>query len=146
LDEGQSVAAVAELLGVSRQSVYNWSRAFAQSPRPETLADDFGGGRPTLWTDQARTVLCECFRHRPQELGYTGMNWTVALLRSYLLDRTGLCLSDDTIRRQLQRLGYVWKRFRYVLPADPQQEKKKPHPPTFAGLAATQRQAGGGRD
>src|SRR5216683_2253948 len=24
-------------------------------------------------------------------------------------------LSDDTVRRRLQRLGYVWKRFRYVL-------------------------------
>lgn len=137
LDEGQSVAAVAELLGVSRQSVYNWSRAFVQSPRPETLADDFGGGRPSLWTEETCTLLCECFRHRPQELGYTGMNWTVTLLRTCLLDRTGLWLSDDTIRRQLQRLGYVWKRSRYVLPADPQREKKKHHPPPLAGLAAT---------
>lgn len=139
LDEGQSVGAVAELLGVSRQSVYNWSQAFAQSPRPETLVGDFGGGRPTLWTQEACTVLCECFRHRPEELGYAGMNWTVTLLRTCLRDRTGLWLSGDTIRRQLQRLGYVWKRFRYVLPADPEREKKKRHPPTFAGFAATQR-------
>jgi transposase len=146
LDEGQSVGEVAELLGVSRQSVYNWSQAFAQSPRPETLYDDFGGGRPTLWTEKAQALLSECFRLRPEELGYAGMNWTVPLLRECLLDRTGLRLSDDTIRRQLQRLGYVWKRFRYVLPADPQREKKKRHSPAFAGLAATQRQAGGGRN
>lgn len=99
LDEGQSVGVVTEFFGVSRQRVYNGSRAFAQSPRPETLADDFGGGHPTLWTEEARTLLSECFRHRPEELGYTGINWTVALLRTCLLDRMGLWLSDDTIRR-----------------------------------------------
>lgn len=139
LDEGQSVAEIAELLGVSRQSVYNWSQAFTQSPRLETLCDDFGGGRPTLWTDEAQALLSECFRQRPEELGYTGMNWTVPLLRACLHDRTGLLLSEDTIRRRLQGLGYVWKRFRYVLPPDPQREKKKRYPPAFAGLAATQR-------
>jgi transposase len=139
LDEGQSVGSVAELLGVSRQSVYNWTRAFVQSPRPETLSDDFGGGCPTLWTEEARALLGQCFRHRPEELGYTGMNWTVTLLRTCLLDRTGLQLSGDRIRRQLQRLGYVWKRFRFVLSADPEREKKKRHPPAFAGLAAAQR-------
>lgn len=139
LDEGQSVGEVAELLGVSRQSVYNWSQDFAQSPRPETLYDDFGGGRPTVWTEQAQTLLAECLRQQPQELGYTGMNWTVPLLRSCLFDRSGLRLSDDTIRRRLQGLGYVWKRFRYVLPPDPEREKKKRYPPAFAGVAATQR-------
>jgi transposase len=139
LDEGQSVAEVAELLGVSRQSIYNWSQAFARSPRPETLCDDFGGGRPALWTEEAQALLDECFHRRPQELGYSGTNWTVPLLREYLRDRTGLSLSDDTVRRRLQRLGYVWKRFRYVLPADPRREKKKRHPPAVAGLAAAQR-------
>ncbi len=144
LDEGQSVGEVAELLGVSRQSVYNWSQAFARSPRAETLCDNFSGGRPTLWTEEAQTLLSECFRLRPEELGYMGMNWTVPLLRECLLDRTGLQLSEDTIRRRLQELGYVWKRFRYVLPPDPEQEKKKRHPPAFAGFAAAQRQTGGG--
>lgn len=146
LDEGLSVGEVAELLGVSRQSVYNWSQAFAQSPRPETLCDDFGGGRPTLWSEQAQALLSECLRRRPEELGYTGVNWTVPLLRACLHDRIGLRLSEDTIRRRLQGLGYVWKRFRYLLPPDPDREKKKRSSPAFASLAATQRQTGGGRN
>lgn len=146
LDEGRSVGEVAQLLGVSRQSVYNWVQAFAQSPQPETLCDDFGGGRPTLWTEQAQALLSECLRLRPEELGYTDANWTVPLLRACLHDRIGLRLSEDTIRRRLQELGYVWKRFRYLLPPDPEREKKKRHSPTFAGLAAAQRQTGGGRN
>ena len=64
------------------------------------------------------------------------MNWTVPLLREYLYDRTSLWLSEDTIRRRLQRLGYVWKRYRYVLPPDPEREKKKCAPSAVAVLAA----------
>ena len=40
-----------------------------------------------------------------------------------------LSLSAATIRRHLHELGYVWKRPRYVLPPDPQQEKKNSHSP-----------------
>ena len=139
LDEGRPVGEVAEFLGVSRQSVYNWARAFAQSPRPDALYDGFGGGRPTLWAAEAQALLPVCFRRRPEESGYAGVNWTVPLLREYLHDRAGLLLSEDTIRRQLQRLGYVWKRFRYVLPADPDREKKKRRSPEVAGVAAAER-------
>lgn len=142
LDEGQPVGAVAELLGVSRQSIYNWVQAYQQSPRPEALRDRYRGGRPTLWTEQRQALLEQGLRHRPDALGYTGANWTVPLLRTYLHDQTGGWLSEDTIRRQLDRLGYVWKRFRYVLPPDPQREKKTRHPAAAASPAAAQRQAG----
>jgi transposase len=142
LDEGQSVRAVAELLGVSRQSVYNWARAYRRSRRPEALWDRYGGGRPTLWTPQRQAILEQGLLRRPDELGYTAVNWTVPLLRQYLHDRGGCWLSEDTSRRELGRLGYVWKRYRYVLPPDPLREKKTRHPPAAAGDAAAQRQAG----
>jgi transposase len=144
LDEGQSVPEVAELLGVSRQSVYNWWQAFERSPRPETLCDRFGGGRPSLWTERMGQLLQDGLRGRPEDFGYTGMNWTVPLLRDYLGDETGSWLSEDTVRRHLQDLGYIWKRYRYVLPPDPEREKKTRHPPSPGPLAAAECGAGGG--
>jgi transposase len=145
LDGGQSAGEVAELLGVSRQSVYNWAQAYEQSPGPDALCDRYAGGRPTVWTPQRRALLEDCLRRRPDQLGYAGVNWTVPLLREHLR-RCGCWLSDDTVRRQLGRLGYAWKRFRYVLPPDPELEKKTRHPPAAAGFAAAERQAGRGRD
>jgi hypothetical protein len=53
------------------------------------------------------------------------VNWTVPLLQEHLSRCTDRWLSDDTIRRELDRLGYVWKRFRSVLPPDSRREKKK---------------------
>jgi transposase len=143
LDEGQSVGEAAELLGVSHQSIYNWMQAYEQSPQPETLRDRYGGGRPSLWTRQLQQVLQDGLRCRPDDLSYLGMNWTVPLLREYLHDETGSWLSEDTIRRQLQGLGYVWKRSRYVLPPDPEREKKTRHSPSPGALAAAECGAGG---
>jgi transposase len=144
LDDGQSVADVAALLGVSRQSVYNWMQAYEQSPRPNALQDRYGGGRPSLWTDTLERLLQDGLRCRPDDLGYLGWNWTVPLLRDYLDDETGCWLSEDTVRRQLQRLGYVWKRSRYVLPPDPEREKKTRPPPPSGAVAAAECGAGGG--
>lgn len=143
-DAGQPVAEIAALLGVSRQSVYHWVQAYEQSPRPDTLRDRYSGGRPSLWTRPLERLLRRGLRRRPDDLGYPGMNWTVPLLREYLYDEGGCWLSGDTIRRQLQRFGYVWKRYRYVLPPDPEREKKTRHPPPPGALAAAECGAGGG--
>jgi transposase len=142
LDRGRSVAEVADLLRVTRQSVYNWASAFAAYPDPTTLQDHYGPGRPSAWTEELRALLLASLGQRPDEWGYAGVNWTVPLLQEQLYRHGGRWLSDDTIRRELDRLGYVWKRFRYVLPPDPEREKKTRHPPAAAGAAAAQRQAG----
>jgi hypothetical protein len=39
LDRGRSAIEVAEMLGVTPQSVYNWAAAFEQDHAPESLAD-----------------------------------------------------------------------------------------------------------
>jgi transposase len=144
LDGGQAVGEVAELLGVSRQSIYNWVQVYQADPRPEALVDDYGAGRPSLWTRRLERLFRGCLHRRPTDLGYVGMNWTVPLLRAYLGDATGTWLSEDTIRRQLQRLGYVWKRYRYVLPPDPERDKKTGHPPALGPVAAAECCPGGG--
>ncbi len=142
MDRGLSVAEVAQVLGVTRQSVYNWAKSFGASSDPEDLEDHYGVGRPSAWTEELVTLLRTSLGQRPEELGYLGTTWTVPLLREHLYRCGGTRLSEDTIRRQLDELGYVWKRFRYVLPPDPEREKKTRNSAAFAGLAARQRQAG----
>lgn len=144
LDRGQSVARVADLLGTTRQTVYNWAHRFAARPDPAGLGDRYGPGRPSTWTAALRDRLRDCLARRPDQLGYHAANWTVGLLREHLGRRGGPGLSDDTVRRELDRLGYVWKRYRYVLPPDPEREKKTRDPPAVAGPAGPGRQAGRG--
>jgi len=146
IGEGKPVAEVAQALGVTRQSVYNWVECYAATYDPSSLVDAARSGRPSAWTPDLHEHLRTLLGESPTRWGFLAVNWTVPLLRQQLASRDGRWLSHDTIRRQLHELGYVWKRTRYVLPADPDGEKKKGHPPQAEKPARTQRRAGRGRD
>lgn len=145
-DHGRSAADLARMLGVTRQTIYNWVEAYREDLDPASLQDEEGRGRrPLLDEDQAH-LLENLLAHSPQELGWPHVSWTIPLLQEALEIGTGQRLSDDTLRRALHGLDYVWKRPRYDLDPDPEREKKTPHPPANPGVAAAQGGAGPGRD
>ena len=146
LDQGKPVAEVANALGVTRQTIYNWVDSYAAAYDPLALVDAARSGRPSSWTPELRELLQTLLNEAPTQWGYPAVHWTVPLLRQQLASWDGRWLSPDSIRRQLHELGYVWKRMRYVLPTDPDGEKKKGHSPTAEKPAWPQCHAGGGRD
>ena len=139
---GRAIADVAATLGVSRQSVYRWIEAYCQGHDAEALQSDDHPGRPRLWTDTCQAAVEFLLQHRPADFGYLAVGWTVPLLQQELVRIVGRDLSDDTVRRALQRLRYVWKRGRYRLEPDPEQEKKTTHHSKSPQFAASQRAAG----
>jgi transposase len=69
--------------------------------------------------------LEEFMRTDPQTKGYAATGWTVALLQTELA-KSGWQAGERTIRRTLHRLGWVWKRPRFVLGRpDPEYHAKK---------------------
>lgn len=144
VDSGRPAAEVARALGVTRQSVHNWIARFAEAGRADALADRYGGGRPAALDDEQVEALAALLGHSPQHLGSPAANWTVPLLREHLRAATGAEVSEPTVRRQLRRMGYVWKRPRYVLDPDPEREKKTPDRAQAAVLAGHDRDPGRG--
>lgn len=128
-DRGLPISEIAELLGVSGQSVYNWIARFEEQGDASNLSDAPRSGRPTRAGEVVDVVLRTLLMLSPERLGYHATHWTVPLLQDQLRQNTGEQYSPDTIRRSLHRLGYVWKRPRYVLAADPEREKKTPNLP-----------------
>jgi transposase len=124
-DHGHPVADIATMLGVSRQSVYNWLQLYHQAADPSALADHPHSGRQPLLDEEDDHFLEALLARSPQELHYPHSNWTVPTLQQAMQLGTGCPLSDDTIRRALHRLHYVWKRPRYVLDPDPDLVLKK---------------------
>jgi transposase len=139
------VARVADRLGVARRTVYYWIDSYREAGDPAALTDAPRSGRPSLWADDSRALLRSLLAdHAPDALGYPAVNWTAPLLREHLGQSTGTTPSDETIRRELQRLGYVWKRSRYVLEPDPEREKKTADPPRDRPPAGPERRPGRG--
>jgi transposase len=124
LDQGLPVATVASELGVTRQSVYNWLDRYLLAPTPRALRDDRGRGHVTAWDDDLLAVLRSALERPPGDWGYRDAEWTVELLQQHLARWDGRRWSERTVRRQLHRLGYVWKRPRYVLQPDRYRARK----------------------
>jgi transposase len=146
IDRGRSTADVAEMLGVTRQSVYNWAVTYLRDPDPSALLDEDRSGRPPIGGEEAARLVRAFLARSPQDYGHPHTSWTVPLLRADVQRWAGLLGSGDTIRRCLQDLGYEWKRPRYVLAPDPEREKKTPDPPPDPRPAAAQRRPRPGRD
>ena len=89
LDRGRTAAEVADLLRVTRQSVYNWAAAFTADPDPAALRDHHGGGHPGAWTDELRAALVAAASQSQRGSAKCGaVKFIYQLLRPEVLSQT----------------------------------------------------------
>ena len=112
---GKGVVEVARALQVTWQSVHNWVSRYLWQSEPATLADAPKSGRPRKVDEAAEALLQALMIIPPERCGYHATNWTVPLLQDQVRQNLGRQCSQVTNRRCLHRLGYGWKRPRYVL-------------------------------
>ena len=118
LDEGTSVSDIAELLHVSRQTVYNWWTRFASRQLLETgdrLSDAPRSGRPATASEIIDELLDELLGTDPRIYGYRSTIWTAELFQQYLVDYFEITVSRRSVHYALERLGVIWKRPRHSL-------------------------------
>jgi transposase len=123
---GQPPGAVAAAVGCSERSVYYWAAAWRRAG-PAGLAEPPHGGRARALDARAEGLLEGLLADDPQGRGYHATGWTVPALRAELA-AAGYAVGERTIRRALHRLGWRWKRPKYVLgrPDPAYAEKKRP--------------------
>ena len=122
LSEGESVESIAELLGVSRQTVYNWVAMFRDRCRLDLhprLIDSPRPGRPRAGDGEIDLLIAGVIDSDPRALGYRSTVWTAPLLVRYLGEHHRVEVSDRTVSRALVRLGIRWKRPRHELARRP---------------------------
>jgi transposase len=124
LAEDQTPQEVADVLGCSLASVYNWAAVWQQHG-PIGLREPKHAGRTRTLDAAALRLLEDWLETAPQTLGEQTTGWTVPLLHTRLT-QAGYLISQRTLRRALHRLGWRWKRPKYVLGRpDPAYEEKK---------------------
>ena len=118
LDKGERVQAIAERLGVSRQTVYNWATRF-QMRRDRAVgarvSDGARRGRPRTARGVIDAPIDAVIDCDPRELGYRSTTWTAALLVTYLHDAHEMDVSCSSVRAAIRRLRIRWKRPRHHL-------------------------------
>lgn len=121
LAEGAGAGEVAELLHVSRQTVYNWAGGYherAGLPLAERLRDAPRPGRPRT-AGGIDPLIAEVIDSDPRAIGYHATVWTAPLLACYLRDYHELDVCDRTVSRAIARLDIRWKRPRHHLARRP---------------------------
>jgi transposase len=119
LDAGEAPPTIAQRLGITRQTVYNWVHAFrireGQSLL-ERLRDGARSGRPPT-KRAAITALIKRLWEQPSSATTpeaADIPRTAPALRRGLAQE-GVLVSERTIRSTLRQLNYRYKRPRYVL-------------------------------
>lgn len=114
--DGESVPAIARRLQVCEKTVYNWVERWTtrDAAAAECLGDQPRSGRPSTLCDQVAATVTTLLETKPRDHGYRQAEWTVPLIRGHLAQEH-IEASGTTIRKQLHKLGYRWKRPRFVL-------------------------------
>jgi transposase len=122
LDEGEPAQQVAELLRVSRRTVYYWADRLDDRDGldlRQRLADVPRPGRPRAGDDGVDPWIAEVIDTDPRALGYHQTVWTAPLLMRYLHDQHQVEVSRKTVSRAIARLDIRWKRPRHQLARRP---------------------------
>lgn len=122
LDDGESVAEVADHWHVSRQSVYNWVNRYVACPTPDLetrLSDAERSGRPCTAQGVIDPLIDAVIDTDPHTFGYRATSWTAPLLVTYLKDFHQRRVSCQSVRLAIARLRIRWKRPRQQLALRP---------------------------
>ena len=123
LAEGRSAEEVADLLLVSRQSVYNWldrSRQREGLDLRARLLDAPRCGRPPTALGIIDPLIAEVIDNDPRESGSRSTNWTATLLMEHLKRAHDIEVSRKSVGLAIARLRIRWKRPRHQLALRPE--------------------------
>jgi transposase len=103
---------VADLLGVSHETVSRWWTAYADGGLGALPGDRTGrpvGSGRTLSDEQARNIQEQMDHHSPEELGIAAALWSRKAVRDLIRDEFGIDMPVRTVGEYLKRWGYTAK-------------------------------------
>ncbi len=114
---GWTPTTIAAALFCSRSSVYRLVAAYQCGQLDVGLTNDLDE-TPSVGPHRSRASLkrslVALLKRAPQAFGWCRVRWSCATLCAELKARRGVTVSQDTVRRWLHELGYVWKRARHA--------------------------------
>ncbi|MCA1725085.1 MAG: helix-turn-helix domain-containing protein [Thermomicrobia bacterium] len=122
--DGKRPVEAAASIACSQASVYAWLARWradgltglAEAPHPAPIQ---------AHAAPLETLLTALLADDPQQQGHHATGWTIALLHGEAA-AAGIRVSEHTVRRAVRRLGWRWKRPKYVLGRpDPAYAEKK---------------------
>jgi transposase len=124
-EQGLKAEEISLIVRESAVTVLTWLKRYL-AEGIEGLQDAPRVGRSATVTEEFRQYLLESVRRRPRSLGLAFSMWTLQRLADYLAEKTGIRVSDETIRRELAKEAIVFSRPQHTISSpDPEYQVKK---------------------
>ena len=107
MNDGKTYAQISEFLGCGMRTVVYWC-VHGDPDNLESLKDKREKGNHTKATEKYIELLMSTIEKLQSELGYEFGRWTAARLATYLMEKTGIELSGEQVRRILLKKKYVY--------------------------------------
>lgn len=105
MESGKSPELVAEFLGVSRSSVFDWQKKYREGGLA-ALSTKFASGRPTVLSDkQMMSLYFMIVGKDPRQYSFGFALWTRKIIADLIEQKFGERLSLPTVGRILKKLG-----------------------------------------
>ena len=98
----------AELNVKSRSTIYEWINR-CQADGIDGLTDASKSGRPPLMSEADCKILESITVMAPRDFRLEQRGWTVEALNQIMQEKTGILISDKTLRAMLHKLGYSFQ-------------------------------------
>lgn len=124
-EQNRNAPEIAAIVRESEVTVQRWLKRYL-AEGVEGLKDAPRPGRTATVTDSYRTELLAAVRRRPRSLDLPYSLWTLQRLVDYLAEKTGLRVSDETVRQTLKKADIVLSRPQHKISSpDPDYQVKK---------------------
>jgi transposase len=124
-EQGRNAPEIAQIVRESEVTVQRWLKRYL-AEGVEGLKDAPRPGRTATVTEVYRSELLAAVRRRPRSLDLPYSLWTLQRLADYLAEKTGLRLSDETVRQTLKKADIVLSRPQHKISSpDPEYQVKK---------------------
>jgi transposase len=104
---GQSLAAIARELGVTRQAAHKWHKRYRRAGR-EGLYRRPRPGRPPKLTSGQERRLATWLQRSARAYGFQTQEWTTQRVADLIRARFRVRYDRDHLSRVLRRLGFSW--------------------------------------
>ena len=113
LAKREPVAQVAETFSVSRQTVYDWLKAFILYGADSLVYRRPPGRKPRLTKTQKRR-LAELIEAGPLAAGYLSQCWTSLLIQQLILREFGVLYNRHYVCELLHNLGFSYQKAKFI--------------------------------
>jgi transposase len=105
IEKGASPDTVAQVIGVSRASVFAWWRAYRERGEDALRTKPTPGPAPSLSEAQTAELRQIIIGRNPQQLDFGPALWTRGIVRELIQRKFGVTLSEVSVGRILHKLG-----------------------------------------